>query len=131
MKVGTEVPQQVKTKPQARAEQQGAEAPAAAQDAAAAAEAKKAAQAAEAEAPAEELDRETMQEAVTKAIEAADALAPRRHLEYELVTDANMVQVHVVNNKDGSIVRKVPADDIIELVKRIQNLLSDRMDVRA
>lgn len=128
LKMGADIPQ-ARGQP-AKPEQQQ---PQAVQDAAAvkAVNPSKASKATEAAKPEEELDRETVVDVVKKAFEAADALAPQRHLQYELVTEADTIQVQVVNTRDGSIVRKVPADEIIEQIKRIQNLLSDRMDVTA
>ena len=60
-----------------------------------------------------------------------DLLSPSRHLKFEVVDEADLVQVQMVNTSDGQIVRKIPADDIIELVKQIHRTLSDRLDVKA
>ena len=78
-----------------------------------------------------ELDKESQKDVLEKTLEVVDLLAPERHLKYEVIDDADLVQVQVVNTTDGSIVRKIPADEIIELVKHIHKALSDRFDVQA
>ena len=77
------------------------------------------------------LTRDELKKLLDRTFEVVDMLAPRRHLEYEVVEDADMVQVHVVNTDDGSIVRKIPSDEIVDLVKQIRQMLSDRFEVEA
>ena len=77
------------------------------------------------------LSREALKDVLDKTLEVVDLLTPRRHLEYEVIDEADIVQVQVVNTDDGSIVRKIPGDDIVKLVEQIHKVLSDRLDVKA
>ncbi|MCR5347336.1 MAG: flagellar protein FlaG [Fretibacterium sp.] len=77
------------------------------------------------------LSREELKDVLDKTLEVVDLLNPRRHLEYEVIDEADIVQVQVVNTDDGSIVRKIPADDIVKLVEQIHSVLSKRLDVKA
>ena len=72
-----------------------------------------------------------LKEALNKTLEVVDLLCPRRHLKYEVIEDADLVQVQVVNSDDGSIVRKIPSDDIVKLVEQIHRMLADRFEVEA
>ena len=40
------------------------------------------------------------------------------------------MQVQVIDTDSGDIVRKIPADDIVELVKKLHDMLSERLDVK-
>ena len=44
----------------------------------------------------------------------------RRHLQYEVIEDAAIVQVSVINSEDGTVIRKVPPDEVIGFVKRFR-----------
>ena len=77
------------------------------------------------------LTREELKAVLKKTAELAELMSPRRHLEYEVVEEADMVQVHVVNSDDGTVVRKIPSDEIMDLVKQIRQMLSDRFEVEA
>ncbi len=66
-----------------------------------------------------------------KTLELVDALTPRRHLEYEVMEEADIVQVQVVNTDDGTVVRKIPSDEIVKLVEQIRAMLADRFEVEA
>ena len=44
----------------------------------------------------------------------------RRHLQYEVIEDAAIVQVSVINSEDGTVVRKVPPDEVVGFVKRFR-----------
>ena len=72
-----------------------------------------------------------LKEALEKALEVVDLLCPRRHLKYEVIEEADLVQVQVVNSDDGSIVRKIPSDDIVKLVEQIHAMLANRFEVEA
>ena len=78
-----------------------------------------------------EMDGEAQREVLEKTLEVVDLLAPDRHLKYEIIDEAGLVQVQVIDTNDGNIVRKIPADEIVELVKQIHKTLSDRLDVTA
>ncbi len=77
------------------------------------------------------LSREALKDVLDKTLEVVDLLTPHRHLEYEVIEEADIVQVQVVNTDDGSIVRKIPGDDIVKLVEQIHKVLSERLDVKA
>ncbi len=79
----------------------------------------------------EALSREALKDVLDKTLEVVDLLTPHRHLEYEVIEEADIVQVQVVNTDDGSIVRKIPGDDIVKLVEQIHKVLSERLDVKA
>ena len=91
----------------------------------------KAATESEADQEKDPLSRDALKDVLDKTLEVVDLLTPRRHLEYEVIEEADIVQVQVVNTDDGSIVRKIPADDIVKLVEQIHKVLSDRLDVKA
>ena len=52
--------------------------------------------------------------------ENIDRAAEMRHLRYEVITDADIVQVSVINSEDGTIIRKVPPDKVIGFVKKFR-----------
>ena len=81
--------------------------------------------------PEREPDRDAQKDVLEKVLEVVNLLAPDRHLEYEVIEEADMVQIQVVNNEDGQVVRRIPADEIIEMVKQIHKALSERLDVVA
>ena len=45
----------------------------------------------------------------------------RRHLQYEVIEDAAIVQVSVINTEDGTVVRKVPPDNVVGFVRRVKS----------
>jgi len=61
----------------------------------------------------------------------ADALSMNRHLKFEVIDEAGLVQVQVIDTIDGNIVRKIPSDAIVKLVSRIRETLNERLDVVA
>ena len=78
------------------------------------------------------LDKEDLKDLLRRTTDAVEALGPSgRHLKYEVIEEADMVQIQVVNNEDGQVVRRIPADEIIAMVKQIHKALSDRLDVVA
>ena len=77
------------------------------------------------------LSREELKAVLEKTMELAELMSPRRHLEYEVVEEADMVQVQVVNSDDGTVVRKIPSDEIVDLVKQIRQILSGRFEAEA
>ena len=61
----------------------------------------------------------------------ADALSMNRHLKFEVIDEAGLVQVQVIDTIDGNIVRKIPSDAIVKLVSRIRETLNERLDIVA
>ncbi len=58
--------------------------------------------------------------------ENIDRTAAMRHLKYEVITDADIVQVSVINSEDGTIIRKVPPDKIVGFVKKFREKTQER-----
>ena len=58
--------------------------------------------------------------------ENIDRAAEMRHLRYEVITDADIVQVSVINSEDGTIIRKVPPDKVIGFVKKFREKTNER-----
>lgn len=52
--------------------------------------------------------------------EMLDRMGKMRHLKYEVIDEAAIVQVSVINSEDGTIVRKVPPDKVVDFVERIR-----------
>ena len=44
----------------------------------------------------------------------------RRHLQYEVIEDAAIVQVSVINTEDGTVVRKIPPDNVVGFVRKVK-----------
>lgn len=80
--------------------------------------------------PQAELNKETLKDVLERTAELVAILSPDRHLKYEVIDDADLVQIQVIDTADGNIVRKIPADEIVRLVSRIRETLSERLDVR-
>ena len=78
------------------------------------------------------LDKEDLKDLLRRTTDAVEALGPSgRHLKYEVIDEAGLIQVQVIDTLDGNIVRKIPADEIVKLVSRIRETLDDRLDVVA
>ena len=64
-----------------------------------------------------------------------DKAGAMRHLRYDVIDDADMVQVSVINSSDGSIIRKFPPDKVVEIVVKIREKKRRRkresLDVKA
>ena len=78
------------------------------------------------------LDREDLKDLLRRTTDVVEALGPsNRHLKYEVIDEAGLIQVQVIDTLDGNIVRKIPADEIVKLVSRIRETLDERLDVVA
>ena len=82
------------------------------------------------------------QEAQNKSDEKADDIKAKiidkasemRHLKYEVIKDADIVQISVINSKDGTIIRKVPPDKVVGFVRKVREKKSERksrLDIKA
>ena len=61
-----------------------------------------------------------------------DKASEMRHLKYEVIEDADIVQISVVSSADGTVIRKVPPDKIVSFVKRIREKEQKRkLDIKA
>jgi uncharacterized FlaG/YvyC family protein len=54
-----------------------------------------------------------------------------RELKYEVLEEAGVVQIQVIDARDGRVVRKIPADEVIKFIEGLREQLDDRMDVWA
>jgi uncharacterized FlaG/YvyC family protein len=69
---------------------------------------------------------------VTRMDQAADLLSLfDRELKYEVLEDAGVVQLQVIDAHDGRVVRKVPADEVIKFILAMKEKIDDRVDVWA
>ena len=63
-----------------------------------------------------------------------DKASEMRHLRYDVIEDADIVQISVINSGDGTIIRKVPPDKIVSFVKKVKEKNSERkrkLDIKA
>ena len=63
-----------------------------------------------------------------------DRASERRHLKYEVIDDADIVQISVINSGDGTVIRKVPPDKIVSFIRKVKEETSKRnnkIDIRA
>jgi uncharacterized FlaG/YvyC family protein len=54
-----------------------------------------------------------------------------RELKYEVIEDAGVVQIQVIDGRDGRVVRKIPADEVVKFIEGLREQLDDHMDVWA
>jgi uncharacterized FlaG/YvyC family protein len=45
--------------------------------------------------------------------------------------DAGVVQIQVIDARDGRVVRKIPADEVVKFIEGLREQLDDHMDVWA
>jgi uncharacterized FlaG/YvyC family protein len=50
-----------------------------------------------------------------------------RELKYEVMEDAGVVQLQVIDSSDGTVVRKVPADEVIKFLEVMKKKIDDRV----
>ena len=74
-------------------------------------------------------DRDTVVELVTKTTELLSTFD--RELKYEVKADADVVQIQVIDSRDGRVVRKIPADEVIKFIEHMKDQIDDRVDVWA
>lgn len=53
----------------------------------------------------------------------------KRHLKYDVIDDAAIVQVSVINSEDGTIVRKFPPDQVVEFVRTFKRSRAARLNI--
>lgn len=82
-----------------------------------------------------EIKSERRAQTAKKANEAnIDRVTEMRHLRYEVITEADIVQVSVINSEDGTIIRKVPPDKVVNFAKKFKEKRDGRrriLDVTA
>jgi uncharacterized FlaG/YvyC family protein len=76
-----------------------------------------------------ELEKESQKQALSQTAELLSIFD--RELKYEVLEDAGVVQIQVIDANDGRIVRKIPADEVIKLILAMKEKLDDRVDVLA
>jgi uncharacterized FlaG/YvyC family protein len=54
-----------------------------------------------------------------------------RELKYEVREDAGLVQIQVIDARDGRVVRKIPADEVVQFIANLREQFDDHMDVLA
>jgi uncharacterized FlaG/YvyC family protein len=74
-------------------------------------------------------DRETVTELTERTAELLSIFD--RELKYEVLEEAGVVQIQVIDARDGRVVRKVPADEVVRFVEAMKKKIDDRVDVRA
>jgi uncharacterized FlaG/YvyC family protein len=52
-----------------------------------------------------------------------------RELKYEVLEDAEMVQIQVIDARDGHVIRKIPADEVVRFIEALREQLDDHVDV--
>jgi uncharacterized FlaG/YvyC family protein len=76
-----------------------------------------------------ELDKETRKKALSQTVELLSIFD--RELKYEVLEDAGIVQIQVIDANDGRVVRKIPADEVIKFIQAMKEKIDDRVDVLA
>lgn len=76
-----------------------------------------------------ELSKSAVQDIMRRTSELVSALD--RNLKFEVIDDAGVVQIQVIDSTDGRVVRKIPSDEVLKLVAHIKEKMSERVDVKA
>jgi uncharacterized FlaG/YvyC family protein len=82
-----------------------------------------------------ETETETQKQALPQTAESFSVFD--RELKYEVLEDAGVVQIQVIDTSNGEIVRKIPADEVIKFIKVMKAMkekeakIDDRVDVLA
>ena len=50
--------------------------------------------------------------------EIIEKISEKRHLKYDVIEDADIVQISVINSGNGKIIRKVPPDKIVSFIRK-------------
>jgi uncharacterized FlaG/YvyC family protein len=77
----------------------------------------------------ESFGKETLTEMMKQTIELLSAFD--RKLKYEVREEAGVVQIEVIDDRAGRVVRKIPADEVVKLIAAMKEQLADRMEVWA
>jgi uncharacterized FlaG/YvyC family protein len=75
------------------------------------------------------LDKETQKQALSQTAGLLSLFG--WELKYEVLEDAGVVQIQVIDAADGRVVRKIPADEVIKLIEAIKEKMDERVDVLA
>ena len=52
-----------------------------------------------------------------------------RKLKYEVIEDAGVVQIQVIDGRDGRVLRKIPADEVVKFIAGLREQLDSHMDM--
>jgi len=72
------------------------------------------------------LDYKTTEDLMEKTAELLAMLD--RKLKYEVKADAGLVQLQVIDNRDGRVLRKIPADEIVKFIEHMRAQIDDCVD---
>jgi uncharacterized FlaG/YvyC family protein len=76
-----------------------------------------------------ELDKEDLKKALSQTAELLSIFD--RELIFEVLEDVGVVQIQVIDANDGRVVRKIPADEVLKLIRAMKEKIDDRVDVLA
>ena len=54
-----------------------------------------------------------------------------RGLKFEMIEEADMYQLQVIDMTDGRVVRKIPPDEVLKMITLLKEQISDHVDVVA
>jgi uncharacterized FlaG/YvyC family protein len=54
-----------------------------------------------------------------------------RSLRFDVIEEAGILQIKVIDSRDGSVVRKIPADEVVRIVTRIKKELLEEAEILA
>ncbi|MDR3355415.1 MAG: flagellar protein FlaG [Synergistaceae bacterium] len=54
-----------------------------------------------------------------------------RSLRFDVIEEAGILQIKVLDSRDGSVIRKIPADEVIRMVTHIRKKLLEEANIRA
>jgi len=54
-----------------------------------------------------------------------------RGLKFEMIEDAGVYQLQVIDMSDGRVVRKIPPDEVLKMVANLKEQLSDHVNMLA
>ena len=61
--------------------------------------------------------------------EVLDKFSEMRYIKYDIIEDADIVQVSVINSSDGTIIRKFPPDKVVSLIKKIREKILNKSGI--
>ncbi|MDR2179019.1 MAG: flagellar protein FlaG [Synergistaceae bacterium] len=76
-----------------------------------------------------QLDEGDTRELLQRTVDLASVF--ERNLKFEIIKDAGILQIQVINSTDGAVVRKIPPDEVVKLVAYLKDQLSANMNVLA
>jgi len=67
------------------------------------------------------------------AVEQANKLMElfNRDLRFETHSKTGIVQISIVDRKDGKVVKQIPPDSVLDMITKIREILGSLMDVKA